>query len=81
MDVDNILNRYNLTRETARQYIDAIIQLNQSQAADEAQVSRQTINTYKNAFQQMTETDRAALISSLAHETLLERIETGERPE
>jgi hypothetical protein len=81
MDIDNILNRYNLTRETARRYIDAIIQLNQSQAADEAQVSRQIINTYKNAFQQMTDTERAALISSLAHETLLERIQTGEQPE
>lgn len=81
MDVDNILNRYNLTRETARRYIDAIIQLNQSQAADEAQVSRQTIDTYKNAFQQMTDTERAALISSLAHETLLECIQTGEQPE
>ena len=81
MDVDDILNRYNLTRETARRYIDAIIQLNQSQAADEAQVSRQTINTYKNAFQQMTDTERAALISSLAYETLVERIQTGEQPE
>jgi len=75
MDVDTILDRYNLTRDTARKYIDTIVRFNQSQAAEESQVSRQTINTYKKAFQQMTDTERAALISTLAHESLLEYLD------
>jgi polyhydroxyalkanoate synthesis regulator phasin len=74
MDVDDILNRYNLTRETARQYIDTIVRFNQSQAADEADVSRRTFNNYQRALREMTDTERAALVSALAHETLIEHI-------
>jgi site-specific DNA-adenine methylase len=81
MDVDDILNRYNITKDYARRYIDAIVHLNQSQAAEEAGISRETARKYKNAIHEMTDTERAALISSLAHETLLERIQTGEQPE
>ena len=81
MDVDDILNRYNLTKDYARRYIDAIVRLNQSQAAEEAGISRETARKYKNAIHEMTDTERAALISSLAHETLLERIQTGEQSE
>lgn len=74
MDIDTILDRYNLTRDTARKYIDTIVRFNQSQAADEADVSRRTFNNYQRALREMTDTERAALISALAHETLIEHI-------
>jgi len=41
--VDDILERYGLTRDTAQRYIDAITRLNQTEAADELDVSRDTI--------------------------------------
>lgn len=76
MDVDEILQRYSLTRDTARKYIDAIVQQNQSQAADDADISRRTVNTYQRAFHDMTDLERAALISALAHDNLLEHLDT-----
>lgn len=76
MDVDAILDRYNLTKDYARSYIDAIAHLNQSQAAEEAGISRETVRKYKNAFHKMTDTERAAVISALAHERLLEYLDT-----
>lgn len=78
MDVDEILQRYNLTRDTARKYIDAIVQQNQSQAADDAGISRRTVNTYQRAFHDMTDTERATLISALAQENLIDRIDAGD---
>jgi len=78
MPVDEILEHYSLTCDTARKYIDAIVQHNQSNAADDAGVSRQTVNAYQRTFCQMTDLERAAIISALAHDTLVERIETGD---
>ena len=78
MDVDDILNRYNLTKDYARRYIDSIVHLNQSQAAEEADISRETARKYKNAIHEMTDLERATLISALAHDTLLEQIETDD---
>jgi len=72
MDIDTILDRYNLTRDTARKYIDTIVRFNQSQAADEADVSRRTFNNYQRALREMTDTERAALISALAQDLLLQ---------
>jgi predicted DNA-binding protein (UPF0251 family) len=73
MDVDKILDRYNLTKDYARSYIDVIVHLNQSQAAEEAGISRETVRKYKKAFHQMTDTERAAVISALAQEILIEK--------
>ena len=72
MLVDDILEQYNLTRETTAQYIEAIVHLNQSDTADEIGVSRQTINRYKTAFNQMTSQERLTVITALAQERLLE---------
>ena len=72
MDVDTILEKYGLTRDIAKQYIDAITRLNQTKTAEELDVSRDTINRYKNAFNQMKPSERLLLISTLTQERLLE---------
>lgn len=72
MEVDNVLKKYGLTRDTAQKYIDAITQMNQTQAAEETDVSGDTISRYKRAFQKMTSVERLLLISSLAQDKLLE---------
>jgi len=71
MTVDEILEKYNLTRETTAAYIDAIVQLNQSDTADEIDVSRQTINRYKTTFREMTAQERLAVIAALAQDQVL----------
>jgi len=73
MDTEEILDRYNLDRETAANYIDAITRMNQSEAADETGVSRQTTNRYKNAFQKMNAHERLLLISTLTQDKLLQQ--------
>jgi DNA-binding XRE family transcriptional regulator len=73
MKVDEILGKYNLERETATLYIDAITQMNQSETAEEVEVSRQTVNRYKNAFAKMKPQERSLIIASLAQEKLLEQ--------
>jgi predicted DNA-binding protein (UPF0251 family) len=73
MKVDEILDKYNLERETATRYIDAITQMNQSETAEEVEVSRQTVNRYKNAFAQMKSEERSQVIASLTQERLLEQ--------
>jgi DNA-binding XRE family transcriptional regulator len=70
--VNQILSEYSLTRETAAQYIDAITRLNQTQTAEEIGVSRDTINRYKRAFQQMNPRERSQLIASLTQDKLLQ---------
>ncbi|WP_248896141.1 hypothetical protein [Haloplanus halobius] len=72
MNADQLLEKYGLTRKTTQQYIDAITRLNQTQTADELNVSRDTINRYKNAFQKMTPQERTLLITALAQDKLLE---------
>jgi response regulator of citrate/malate metabolism len=72
MDVDKILNKHNLDRDTATRYIDAITRFNQSETADKINVSRQTVRRYKDAFQEMNAQERLLLISSLTQEKLLD---------
>ena len=72
MDTKTVLKEYGLTRETAAQYIDAITRQNQTQTAEELNVSRDTINRYKNAFQEMNPQERLLLISNLTQEKLLQ---------
>jgi len=71
--LDEILDKYNLERETATRYIDAITRLNQTQTAEEVEVSRQTINRYKNAFSEMNPMERSQVIASLTQGKLLEQ--------
>jgi hypothetical protein len=73
MDVDEILTKHNLERSKATQYINAITYLNQTQTAEQLDVSRQTINRYKNAFKNMDAQERLLLISSLTQEKLLQQ--------
>ena len=68
-----ILSKYGLTRETVTQYIDAITRMNQTQTAEELEVSRDTINRYKNAFKQMDAQERRLLISNLTQEKLIDQ--------
>ena len=71
MNTQTILEKYGLSRETAAKYIDAITRQNQTQTAEELEVSRDTVNRYKNAFQEMTPQERLLLISTLTQEKLL----------
>ncbi len=73
MDVDKILDRYNLERENATNYVDAITRLNQSDTAEEIGVSRQTVSRYKDAFKEMTDSERTLLIAALTQEKLFEQ--------
>ncbi|MUW14382.1 hypothetical protein GJ633_06675 [Halorubrum sp. CBA1125] len=73
MDTQTVLEEYGLTRETATQYIDAITRSNQTQTAEELNVSRDTINRYKKSFQKMSAQERLLLISTLTQEKLLDQ--------
>jgi len=66
--VNDLLDQYGLTRDTATAYIDAITRLNQTETADELDVSRDTIHRYKNEFADMTGKERAFLIVTLFDE-------------
>lgn len=72
MDVDEILEKYGLTRDTATKYIDAITRQNQTQTAEELQVSRDTINRYKKAFARMNSMERHQLIATLTTDKILQ---------
>jgi predicted DNA-binding protein (UPF0251 family) len=66
--VDELLDEYSLTRENARAYVDAIVRLNQTKAADEMGVHRKTVENYKNRFAEMSEEERAFVIAALFDE-------------
>ena len=68
---ERILKEYGLTRETVTEYIDAITRMNQTQTAEELDVSRDTINRYKKQFSKMDAQERLHLISSLTQEKQL----------
>ena len=73
MDTETLLKEYGLSRDTAAKYIDAITRNNQTQTAEELDVSRDTVNRYKNAFNQMNAQERLLLISTLTQDKLLEQ--------
>jgi hypothetical protein len=64
-ELDELLSDYGLIRENAVEYIDAVIRMNMSQAADEMGVSTDTVHRYKRAFADMTEEERAFILVSL----------------
>jgi len=74
MDTEKILGKYRLTQATTAQYIDAITRMNQTQTAEKLDVSRDTINRYKNAFQEMDAQKRLLLISNLTQDKLLQQV-------
>ena len=77
MDVDRILNRYNLDRSQARRYLDGISRLNQKETAEEVGVVPRTINQkFKKAFEDMSETERAFLFFNLFAERYSSLVET-----
>lgn len=71
MEVEQVLEKYGLTRGTVTAYIDAVIRMNMSQTADEIDVSTDTAHRYKRAFQEMTPVERTLVIASLAQDKLL----------
>jgi len=74
MNLNQILEKYGLTRATTTEYIDAITRMNQTQTADELNVSRDTINRYKNAFAEMSQRERTLLITSLVQDRLFDYV-------
>jgi transcriptional regulator with XRE-family HTH domain len=74
MNTQTVLEKYGLSRQTAVNYIDAITRSNQTQTAEELNVSRDTINRYKNAFSEMDAQERLLLISNLTQEKLLDQV-------
>jgi transposase len=70
--VDEVLEKYSLTRENVVAYIDAIVRSNQTDTAEAMDVSRDTVNRYKKAFESMTEQERLLVVSALTQERLLE---------
>jgi len=74
MNTQTVLEKYGLSRQTAAKYIDAITRSNQTQTAEELNVSRDTINRYKNAFSEMDAQERLLLISNLTQEKLLDQV-------
>ena len=77
MDVQTLLEKYGISRETTARYIDAITRFNQSDTAEEIGVSRDTVNRYKRAFRQMTASERTFLIAALGQAKLFEEITEG----
>jgi len=73
MNLNTILEKYGLSKDTAKEYIDTITYLNQTETAEEIRVSRDTVNRYKNAFAKMKPQERSLIIASLAQEKLLEQ--------
>ncbi|MFB1065017.1 helix-turn-helix transcriptional regulator [Natrinema sp. H-ect4] len=74
MNVEDILEKYGLTKETTAQYIDAVTRMSQAETAEELEVSRGTVNRYKNAFDKMTCLERIQLTASLSTNKLLQQI-------
>lgn len=74
MNINKILEKHGLHRDTATLYIDAIIRMNQTETAEEIGVSRDTVHRYKNAFQEMTGEERALVVSSLLQDQLLQNL-------
>jgi len=72
--VDELLDRHGLTRENAAAYIDAIVRCNQTEAAAETDLTRQTVNRYKKAFAGMDAEERAFLIATLFDERWRETV-------
>lgn len=58
--------------ETARKYLDAIVRMNQTDTADEIDVSTFTVNRYKHKFRDMGPRERNLLIIRLAAQNLKE---------
>jgi uncharacterized tellurite resistance protein B-like protein len=75
--VDDLLEKYSLTRDNTAAYIDAIVRMNQTETAEATGLTRQTVNRYKKAFAQMEASERMQLISSLTHERLIETLPGG----
>lgn len=66
--VDDLLEKYSLTRDNAAAYIDVIVRMNQTETAEETGLTRQTVNRYKNTFDEMVAEERAFLIATLFDE-------------
>lgn len=66
--VDDLLEKYSMTRDNAAAYIDAIVRMNQTETAEATGLTRQTVNRYKKALAAMDAEERAFLVASLFDE-------------
>jgi len=83
-EVERILDQYGLTRDTAADYIDAIVRQNQTQTAAEIGVSGDTVHRYKRAFRAMSEAERSFLLFTLLAERYAASVtdwEAADRPD
>jgi len=67
-NVDEILKRYSLKRDTARKYVEAVTTGNGKETAEQIGVSRRTVTNYKQGFKAMSEPERAIVLSQLTKE-------------
>lgn len=66
------MNPTSFKNETGRLYLDAIIRMNQTDAAQEMEMSKDTVNRYKHKFREMTPKERNLKIAQLALRNLAE---------
>lgn len=68
----DVLAKYSLSKEVAAGYVHLITYQNQTETAEELDVSRDTVNRYKNSFAEMSAEERLLLISAFAQDQLLD---------
>lgn len=74
MDVDDLLSEYGMERGLAQDYIEHTLFLNQTKTAEAMDVSRQTVQRYKNIFGEMSRGERIYLLAQLGEESLMELV-------
>ncbi|MDY6777167.1 MAG: hypothetical protein SVU32_00750 [Candidatus Nanohaloarchaea archaeon] len=65
MDVSTVLERYGLTRETARNYVLNAVGNNLTETSEAMGVSYRTAARYREAFQEMSVAERATVLNGL----------------
>lgn len=70
--IDEVIEKYSLSRDKVIAYIDAIVRSNQTETAEAMGVSRDTVNRYKKVFGSMSEEERLLVVSAVTQEKLLE---------
>lgn len=73
-NVDQILSKYGLDQRLAQNYLEHVVFLNQTMAAEAMGVSRQTVQRYKRKFGEMTQGERVYLLAQLGEESLMELV-------
>ena len=73
--VDELLSKYGLDREKAKDYVEHVVYLNQTETAEATGVSRQTVQRYKRIFGEMNRGERVYLLAQLGEECLMDLVQ------